>query len=80
MATHASVLAWSIPGTEEPGGLPSAGSHRVGHDGSGLARQRLSASKMAASGRRRLALTACLLPSSISLLWVCVTNCSWQIR
>ena len=31
MATHPSVLAWSIPGTEEPGGLPSMGSHRVGH-------------------------------------------------
>ena len=32
MATHSSVLAWSIPGTGEPGGLPSMGSHRVGHD------------------------------------------------
>ena len=32
MATHSSVLAWRIPGTEEPGGLPSVGSHRVGHD------------------------------------------------
>ena len=32
MATHFSVLAWRIPGTEEPGGLPSMGSHRVGHD------------------------------------------------
>ena len=32
MATHPSVLAWRIPGTEEPGGLPSMGSHRVGHD------------------------------------------------
>ena len=31
MATHSSVLAWRIPGTE-PGGLPSMGSHRVGHD------------------------------------------------
>ena len=30
--THSSVLAWRIPGTEEPGGLPSMGSHRVGHD------------------------------------------------
>ena len=29
MATHSSVLAWRIPGTEEPGGLPSVGSHRV---------------------------------------------------
>ena len=32
MATHSSVLAWRIPGTREPGGLPSAGSHRVGQD------------------------------------------------
>ena len=31
-ATHSSVLAWKIPGTAEPGGLPSMGSHRVGHD------------------------------------------------
>ena len=32
MATHPIVLAWSIPGPGEPGGLPSMGSHRVGHD------------------------------------------------
>ena len=32
MATHSSVLAWRIPGTGEPGGLPSMGWHRVGHD------------------------------------------------
>ena len=32
MATHSSVLAWRIPGKGEPGGLPSMGSHRVGHD------------------------------------------------
>ena len=32
MANHSSVLAWRIPGTGEPGGLPSMGSHRVGHD------------------------------------------------
>ena len=37
MATHFSVLAWRIPGTGEPGGLPSLGSHRVGHDWSDLA-------------------------------------------
>ena len=37
MATHSSVLAWRIPGTEEPGGLPSMGWHRVGHDWSDLA-------------------------------------------
>ena len=32
MATHSSVVAWRIPGTAGPGGLPSMGSHRVGHD------------------------------------------------
>ena len=37
MATHSSVLAWRIPGMGEPGGLPSMGSHRVGHDCSNLA-------------------------------------------
>ena len=37
MATHSSVLAWRIPGTEEPGRRPSMGLHRVGHDWSNLA-------------------------------------------
>ena len=37
MATHSSILAWRIPGTGAPGGLPSMGSHRVGHDWSDLA-------------------------------------------
>ena len=32
MVTHSSILVWRIPWTEEPGGLPSMGSHRVGHD------------------------------------------------
>ena len=32
MATHSSTLAWRLPGTGEPGGLPSMGLHRVGHD------------------------------------------------
>ena len=37
VAPHSSALAWRTPGTEEPGGLPSMGSHRVGHDWSDLA-------------------------------------------
>ena len=37
MVTHSSTLAWKIPWTEEPGGLQSMGSHRVGHDSSDLA-------------------------------------------
>ena len=32
MAIHSSILAWKVPGMGEPGGLPSMGSHRVGHD------------------------------------------------
>ena len=37
MATHSSVLAWRIPGTGEPGGLPSVGLYRVGRDRNDLA-------------------------------------------
>ena len=37
MATHSGILAWRIPGTGEPGGMLSMGSHRVGHDWSDLA-------------------------------------------
>ena len=44
MTTHSSVLAWRIPGTEEPGGLPSLGSHRVGRDWSDLAAAAAAAS------------------------------------
>jgi len=39
MATHSSILAWKIPWTEDPGGLQSIGSHRVGHDCSDLAQR-----------------------------------------
>ena len=46
MATHSSILAWGIPGTEEPSGLPSMGSHRVGHDWSDLAAATAHASKV----------------------------------
>ena len=42
MATHSSVLAWRIPGMGEPGGLPSMGSHGVGHDLKRLSRSRSS--------------------------------------
>ena len=46
MATHSSVFAWRIPGTGEPGGLLSLGSHRVGHDWSDLAAAAAHASKV----------------------------------
>ena len=42
MATHSSVPAWRIPGTAEPGGLPSMGSHRVGYDRSDLAQHSIA--------------------------------------
>ena len=45
MATHSSTLAWRIPGTGEPGGLPSIGSHRVGHDWRDLAAAAAAAGK-----------------------------------
>ena len=49
MATHSSVLAWRIPGTGEPGGLPSVGSHRVGHDWRDLAAAAAAAAAAAGS-------------------------------
>ena len=51
MATHSSVLAWRIPGTAEPVGLPCVGLHRVGHDCSDLAAA--AAAAAAASGQSR---------------------------
>ena len=45
MATHSSILAWRIPGTVEPDGLPSMGWHRVGHDWSNLAAAAVAAGK-----------------------------------
>ena len=46
MATHSTVLAWRIPGTDEPSGLPSMGLHRVGHDWSDLAAAAVHANKV----------------------------------
>ena len=54
MATHSSVLAWRIPGTAEPGGLPSMGSHRVGYDWSDLAAAAAAALQL-----------ACILPPRV---------------
>ena len=78
MATHSSVLAWRIPGTGEPGGLPSVGSHRVGHDWSDLAAAaaamlRLNISCHLGSPCRACFPTAALLCSFIfPILWACV--------
>ena len=58
MATHSGVLAWRIPGTGEPGGLPSMGSHRVRHDRSDLA-------AAAAACTHTLSFSSSFCPSSI---------------
>ena len=50
MATHSRILAWRIPWTEEPGGLQSMGSKRVGHNTSDLARTRTLVGKGVCSG------------------------------
>ena len=54
MASHSSVLAWRIPWTEEPGGLPSMGSHRVEHDWSDLAAAAADLSYMAFTMLRQI--------------------------
>ena len=59
MATHSSVLAWRIPGMVEPGGLPSMGSHRVGHDWFDLAAEVAAAAAAAAE--------SCSVPPSAHL-------------
>ena len=64
MATHSSVLAWRIPGTGEPGGLPSMGSHRVGHDWSDLA----AAAARAILERKWMNLTD----------WMCIDVVKWN--
>ena len=51
MALHSSTLAWEIPWTEEPGGLPSMGLHRVGHD---LVGCNLAAAAAAAAARQKI--------------------------
>ena len=81
MATHSSVLAWRIPGMVEPGGLPSMGSHRVGHDWSDLA-----AAAAAAVGIKKSPRTLISMLSSARLVpHVCVApkealSWSWVSR
>ena len=54
MATHPNILAWRIPGTGEPGGLPSMGLHRVGHDRSDLAAAAAAAEMSLGGCKQRL--------------------------
>ena len=53
MATHSSVLAWRISGTDEPGELPSMGLHRVGHDSSDLAAAAAAAAAAATKQKQK---------------------------
>ena len=72
MATYSNILAWRIPGTGEPGGLPSMGLHRVRHDRSDLAATAAArihkAKKMtnSASITRQLSTSYCKIPLTIS--------------
>ena len=66
MVTHSSVLAWRIPGTGEPHGLPSMGSHRVGHDWSDLAVAAAAVMSLLLNMLSRLVIT--FLPRSQHLL------------
>ena len=73
MATHSSVLAWRIPGTGEPGGLPSMGSNRVRHDWSDLAAAAVSILKWIENWRIHvnpliLRMRVCLVAKSYVIL------------
>ena len=70
MATHSSVLAWRIPGTGEPVGLPSMGSHRVGHDWSDLAAAAAAVYKCRLLWRLSSEESACQCKRSRFNLWV----------
>ena len=54
MVTHSSILTWRIPLTEEPGGLQSIGSQRVGHDCSDLAHMHTEGGKRSTAGEGKL--------------------------
>ena len=71
MATHSSVLAWRITGTGEPGGLPSLGSHRVGHDWSDLAAAAAAAKHKGIVSFSQVETTTISIPNALyNLLWL----------
>ena len=77
MATHSSILAWRIPGTEEPGGLPSMGSHRVRHNWSDLAAA-ATAQLLEAPTRRNLLCWKRQAESSVDdIIWSSGPSHSW---
>ena len=80
MATHSSVLAWGIPGTGEPGGLPSMGSHRVGHYWSDLVAA-AAADNILKSRDITLSIKVCLVKATVFpvIMYGCELDCkeSW---
>ena len=75
MATHSRVLAWRIPGTGEPGGQPSMGSHRVGHDWCNLAAA-AACFNAALSIRPTLSFSCCVRKS---VLYACISIAALQM-
>ena len=69
MATHSSVLAWRIPGMGEPGGLPSMGSHRVGHNLSDLATAAFSSLSVESESERHSVMSHSLQPHGLYSPW-----------
>ena len=86
MATHSSVLAWRMPGTAEPGGLPSMGSHRVGHDWSDLAATEYHSAKERNEGLKHatkwmnLESTMLSEEAKIQLYWYCRIPFIWNVQ
>ena len=80
MATHFSVLAWRIPGTGEPGGLPSMGSHRVGHDWSDLAADSILKSRAVTLLTKVCIVKAMFLFSSHVCMWVLDHKEGWLLK
>ena len=76
MATHSSILAWRIPGTEEPSGLLSIGSHRVGYDWNDLAAAYINISYILFKGKitdgRPLTNFGCRIKREIYTLNICL--------
>ena len=87
MATHSSILAWRIPGTGKPGGLPSMGSHRVGHDWSDLEKKMISSVEHLFTYLLAISMSSlekCLFGDSVHFLifsyWAAWTVCKfWRL-
>ena len=75
MATHSSVLAWRIPGMGEPGGLPSMGSHRVGHDWGDLAAAAAKHWEVRVCVCARARACVCVRACVLSRVWFFATPC-----